>query len=258
MCLKTPAMVRPRRIVDVGRSPVGTVGERKTTMLHRRLTLSLIALVGLLLGSGTIARADYGVTSSRPMSDPLKAETAQRLIGTWRTVIGGDTYYFHVGAGNILGKLNWMELVLVRAAKKKPAFYVRHFIGFPTTIGDDTYFNIGYPSKLIPQLRGAKPEEVIASVDRYDIFQLRLTGDHLDILVPDQKLIRASIKAGKIKGKDAKVDDTRENLIKFIKSSGKKLFPRNFRYTRVKDPVVPAKKPAKPKGPAEKPAKPRT
>lgn len=229
-------------------------------MLHRRLTLSLIALVGLLLGSGTIARADYGVTSIRPLSDPLKAEIGQRLIGTWRTVIRGDTYYFHVGAGNILGKLNWMELVLVRAAKKKPAFYMRHFIGFPTTIGDDTYFNIGYPSKLIPQLRGAKPEQIIASIDRYDIFQIRLTGDHLDILVPDQKLIRTSIKAGKIKGKDAKVDDTRENLIQFIKSSGKKLFPGRFRYTRVKDPVVPVKKkpaPAKkPPAKAKPPAKP--
>ena len=156
-------------------------------MLHRRFTLPLIALVGLLLGSGTMARADYGVTSSRPLSDPLKAETAQRLIGTWRTVIRGDTYYFHVGAGNILGKLNWMELVLVKPGKKKPDFYMRHFIGFPTIIGDDIYFNVGYTPKLIPQLRGAKPEEVIASVDRYDIFHLRLTGDTLDIFAPDKK-----------------------------------------------------------------------
>jgi len=226
-------------------------------MLHRRFTLSLIALVGLLLGLGMTARADYGITSARPLSDPLKAKIDQRLIGTWRTVIRGETYYFHIGAGNILGKLNWMELALVKPGKQKPKFYMRHFIGFPTTIGENNYFNIGYTSKLIPQLRGAKPEEVIASVDRYDIFQYKLVGDHLDILAPDQKFIRSSIKEGKIKGKDAKTDDTSENIIKFIKSVGKKMFPKKFRYTRVKDPQSPRKKPAKPaktKTPAKKPA----
>ena len=233
-------------------------------MLHRRFTLSLIALAGLLLGGlGMTARADYGITSARPLSDPLKGGIDQRLIGTWRTVIRGETYYFHIGAGNILGKLNWMELALVKPGKKKPKFYMRHFIGFPTIIGDNNYFNIGYTSKLIPQLRGAKPEEMIAAVDRYDIFQYKLVGDHLDILAPDQKFIRASIKAGKIKGKDAKADDTMENIIKFIKSVGQKMFPKKFRYTRVKDPespgkkAAPAKKPAKPKAPA-KPAKTKT
>ena len=232
-------------------------------MLHRRFALSLIALVGLLPGLGMRARADYGITSSRPLSDPLKGGIDQRLIGTWRTVIRGETYYFHIGAGNILGKLNWMELALVKPGKAKPKFYMRHFIGFPTIIGDNNYFNIGYTSKLIPQLRGAKPEELIASVDRYDIFQYKLVGDHLDILAPDQKFMRASIKAGKIKGKDAKTDDTSENIIEFIKSVGQKMFPKKFRYTRVKDPEASAKKPAPAKKPAEvkapaKPAKAKT
>ncbi|MDP6543778.1 MAG: hypothetical protein QGH60_07265 [Phycisphaerae bacterium] len=242
-------------------------------MQNRRFILSLIVLAGLIGGLGMNAMADYGITSSRPLSDPLKAKIDQRLIGTWRTVIRGETYYFHIGAGNILGKLNWMELALVKPGKKKPAFYMRHFIGFPTIIGDKNYFNIGYTSKLIPQLRGSKPEELIASVDRYDIFQYKLDGDHLDILAPDQKFIRSSIKAGKIKGKDAKANDTAENLREFIKSVGKKMFPKKFRYTRVKDPESPSKKPAptkkKPaKGPeraktprktaAAKPAKPAT
>jgi len=220
-------------------------------MLHRRFTLSLITLVGLLLGLGMRARADYGITSARPLSDPLKGGIDQRLIGTWRSVIRGETYFFHIGAGNIMGKLNWMEVVLVKPGKKKPAFYMRHFVGFPTIIGDDNYFNIGYTSKLVPQLRGDKPEAVIASVDRYDIFQYKFNGDHLDILAPDQKFIRTSIKAGKIKGSNAKADDTSENLIKFIKSVGKKMFPRKFRYTRLGGPGSPAKKPA----PAKKSAK---
>jgi len=220
-------------------------------MLHGRLTLSLIVLVGLLLGLATMARADYGVTSSGPLSDPLKGGINQRLIGTWRAVIRGEAYYFHVGAGNLLGKLNWMELVLVKTGKKRPAFYMRHFIGFPTVVGDETYFNIGYTRKLIPQLRGAKPEEVTTSVDRYDIFLYKLTGDNLDIFAPDQKLIRTAIQAGKIKGSGAKIEDTRENLVKFIKSSGKKLFPRAFRYTRVKDAESPGKKPAAAKKPAK-------
>jgi hypothetical protein len=124
-------------------------------------------------------------------------------------------------------------------------------ISYPTTIGDKNYFNIGYTAKLVPQLRGTKPQELIASVDRYDIFQYKFVGDTLEILAPDQKFIRTSIKAGKIKGKDAKTDDTSENIIKFIKSVGQKMFPKKFRYTRVKDPESPGKKPA----PAKKPAK---
>jgi len=229
-------------------------------MLHRRTTLSLIALMGLILGLGMTARADYGITSSRPLSDPMETKIDQRLIGTWRTVIRNETYYFHIGAGNILGKLNWMELVLVKPGKKKPAFYMRHFVGFPTIIGDKNYFNIGYTSKLVPQLRGAKPKDLIASVDRYDIFQYKFVGDTLEILAPDQKFIRTSIKAGKIKGKDAKIDDTVEKLLAFMKSIGKKMFPKKFVYTRVKDLESPgkksakAKKPAKAKAPAKKPA----
>ena len=223
-------------------------------MLNRRNTVSLIALVGLLLGFGMRARADYGITSSRPLSDPLKAEIDQRIIGTWRSVIRGETYYFHIGAGNILGKLNWMEVVLVKPGKKKPAFYMRHFVGFPTIIGDKNYFNIGYTSKLVPQLRGAKPEELIASVDRYDVFEYKFVGENLDIMAPNQKLIRTSIKEGKIKGSNAKVEDTVTNLLAFIKSMGKKMFTTKFVYTRVKDPEPPAKKPAKAKSPAKKPA----
>jgi len=213
-------------------------------MLYRRFTLSLVVLVGVVLGSGLTARADYGVGSTRPLSDPLKAEIDQRFIGTWRTVIRGDTYFFHVGEGNILGKLNWTEFALVKMGKKKRTFYVRHFIGFPTTIGDRTFFNVGYTTKLIPQLRGATPEQVIASVDRYDIFELRLDGDILHVVSANQKFLRAAIKEGKIKGADAKVDDTQENLVAFVTSDAKKLFPGGFRYTRVKAPAAPAKKAA--------------
>ncbi len=224
-------------------------------MVHCRFAVSGIVLVSLLLGLAPGARADYGVTTSRPLSDPLKAELDPRLIGTWRTIIRGNAYFFHIGAGNILGKLNWMELVLVKPGTKRPEFYMRHFIGFPTKIGDVTYFNVGYQPKMIPQLRGATPEQVTASVDRYDIFLYKLEGDTLDIFAPNQRFIREAIKAGKIKGSGSKIEDTPENVIKFIKASGKTLFPRKFRYTRVKVPKAPAKKPAEGKPAAKTPAK---
>ena len=157
-------------------------------MDHGRFTVSLVVLVSLLLGSAAAAKADYGVTSSVPLSDPLQAKIEQRLIGTWRTVIRGETYYFHLGAGNLLGKLDWMEVALVKTGKKKPAFYMRHFVGFPTIIDGEIYFNIGYSSKLIPQLRGATPKQVVASIDRYDIFQLKLSGLGLADLAEFQDL----------------------------------------------------------------------
>jgi hypothetical protein len=59
------------------------------------------------------AEADYGVESTRPVSDPHQASIDDRPVGTWRAVIQEKTYYLHVGTGNIVGQSNWMELVLV-------------------------------------------------------------------------------------------------------------------------------------------------
>ena len=87
---------------------------------------------------------------------------------------------------------------------------------------------------LITQLRGSKPEELISSVDRYDILKFDVTEEYLDVWSADQKFIRAAIEAGKIKGTGATIDDTTENLARFIESSGAKLWGRKIRYTRVK------------------------
>ncbi len=202
-------------------------------MLHRPFTLCLIALLGLLLpGFAMRAEADLGVESNRPLSDPRQAKIEERVVGTWRGTIQGKPYFLHVGIGNIVGQSNWMELVMVKQAKK-PSFYMYHKIGFPSTIGDKCFFNVANVSKLIPQLRGSKTEELISSVARYDIYKYEVTEDYLDIWAADQKFVRESIKAGKIKGTDATIDDTAENLIRFVESAPK-LFGKKVRYTRVK------------------------
>jgi hypothetical protein len=87
---------------------------------------------------------------------------------------------------------------------------------------------------LITQLRGSKLEEITSSVDRYDILKYDVTEEYLDVWAADQKLVRAAIEAGKIKGTGATIDDTTENLARFIKSSGAKLWSKKVRYTRVK------------------------
>jgi len=203
-------------------------------MLHRRFTLSLIALVSLLLpGFGMRAQADLGVESSCPLSDPHQAKIDERTVGTWRAIIKEKTYYLHVGTGNVVGKSNWMELVLVNPGEK-PTFYLHHKIGFPNTIGENSFFNIANLSMLISQLRGSKTEDLMSSVGRWDIFKYDVTEEYLDVWAPDQDFVRESIKAGKIKGTDASIDDTTENLIRFIESSAPKLFVKKVRYTRVK------------------------
>jgi len=219
----------------------------------------MIAFVSmLLLGFGMSAKADYGVTSKQPLSDPAAAKIDERPTGTWRAVIRDKTYYLHVGTGNIVGKFNWMELVLVNPGKEKPMFYLHHHVGFASTIGDESFFNIAYMSKLIPQLRGSKIEDLLPSVERYDILKYELTGDYLDIWSADQKLIREAIKSGKIKGTEGKVDDTAENIVNFIKSSGDKLYVKKFRYTRVKEPAPkPSEESSKTQSPSE-PEKPAT
>ena len=206
----------------------------ETIMLHQRCTLSLIALVSLLLpGFGMQAEADLGVESNRPLSDPHQAKIDERTVGTWRAIIKEKTYYLHIGTGNIVGQSNWMELVLVNPGEK-PTFYLHHKIGFPSNVGENSFFNIANLSVLISQLRGSTTEDLMSSVGRWDIFKYELTEDYLDVWAPDQKFVREAIKAGTIKGTDASVDDSTENLIHFIESSAPKLFVSKVRSTRVK------------------------
>jgi hypothetical protein len=203
-------------------------------MLQRRFTLPLIALVSLLfLGLGMRAEADYGVESKRPLSDPHQASIDDCPVGTWRAVIQEKTYFLHVGTGNIVGQSNWMELVLVNPGDK-PTFYLHHKVGFPTTIGKMGFFNVANMSVLISQLRGSTTEKLVSSVERYDILKYEVTEEYLDVSPADQKVVRAAIEAGEVKGIDATVDDTAENLTRFIETSAAKLFPNKIRYTRVK------------------------
>src|SRR5512134_189947 len=132
-------------------------------MLHRKFTLSLIALASLqLVGFIMLARADYGVESRRPLSDPQKAKIENRAVGTWRATIDGKQYYLHAGTGNIVGKSDWMELVLVHPGEK-PSFYLHHKIGFVSVVGGKNYFNVANLSVLVTQIRGTKPEELAAA-----------------------------------------------------------------------------------------------
>ena len=203
-------------------------------MFHRRFILSGIALVSLLLpGFAMRAKADYGVESNRPLSDPRGARVDERPVGTWRTVIDDKQYFLHAGTGNIVGQSNWMELVLVHPGEK-PSFYLHHKVGFASTIGDQSFFNVANMSVLISQLRGSKTEELKSSVERYDIFRYDVTEDYLDVWAADQKFVREAIEAGRIKGNGATVDDTTENLVRFIESSADKLWGKKVRYTRVK------------------------
>lgn len=209
-------------------------------MLYRRFQLvSSVCWAALLAGLASPLWADYGVSTKRPLSSPRDAKIDESVAGTWRTVIRGKTYYLHIGTGNIVGKFDWMELVLVNPGDKKPTFYVYRFVGYPSSVGGERYFNVALLSKLIPQIRGSKVEDLLSAVDRYEIMQYRLQGDYLDIWSADQKLVRAAIKEGKIKGNQACIDDTPENVARFIESTPN-LFPNKFRYTRVKDPAPPA------------------
>lgn len=202
-------------------------------MLQPRFTLPLIALVSLLvLGFGIRAQADYGVESKRPLSDPHQAVLDDLPVGTWQTVIREKPYFLHVGTGNIVGQSNWMELVLVNTGDR-PTFYLYHKVGFHSTIGDMSFVNVANVSVLISQLRGSETEDLVSSVDRYDILKYEVTEDYLDVWPADQKVVRAAIEAGEIEGIEATIDDTEENLIRFIEASAAKLFTNKIRYTRV-------------------------
>ncbi len=204
-------------------------------MLHRQFTLSSIALVGLLLpGFVMRADADYGLESKSPLSDPQQVIADQRTVGTWRGTVRGQLYYLHVGpTASITGESNWLELILVNPGNK-PAIYLNHKIGFFTTIGDQTFFNAANLSVRITQLRGSTVEELLSSVARFDIFKYDVTEDTLDVWAADQKFVKEAIAAGKIKGSGATIDDTTENVARFVEESGPKLFTKKVQYTRMK------------------------
>ena len=203
-------------------------------MSHRKFTLTLIALASLqLLGFTMLARADYGVESRRPLSDSQKAKIENRAVGTWRATLDGKQYYLHAGTGNIVGKSDWMELVLVHPGEK-PSFYLHHKIGFVSVIGEQGYFNVANLSVLPTQLRGCKPEELAAAVERYDILKYEVTGDTMNVRSADQKFVKAAIEAGKIKGHGATIYDRTGNLSRLFESSPPALWGNKFTYTRVK------------------------
>jgi hypothetical protein len=67
-------------------------------MSHRRFSLTVTALAILMLpGFAMRAKADYGVESKRPLSDPRQAKIDQRPVGTWRATIQDKQYYLHAG-----------------------------------------------------------------------------------------------------------------------------------------------------------------
>ena len=130
-------------------------------------------------------------------------------------------------------KFNHSSTLLVHPGEKS-SFYLHHKIGFVSVIGGQNYFNVANLSVLPMQLRGSKPEELAAAVERYDILKYEVSGDTMNIWAADQKFIKAAIEAGKIKGKGATIEDSTENLIRFVESSPPALWGNKFTYTRVK------------------------
>jgi len=202
--------------------------------MFRRLTLFLSVFVILLLPPFGMqwAAADYGIGAKQPPGDPQQAKVDERIIGVWRGTIQEKTYYLHVGTGN-LTEANWMEVALILQGKDK-SFYVHHKIGFPSSIGDTDFFHIANTARLVSQLRGSTKEQLLSSVSRYDSFKYDVTEEYLDVFPANQEFLKDTIKAGKIKGKDATIDDTPENLRHFIESSRAKLFGKAIRFVRVK------------------------
>ena len=204
-------------------------------LFPRSLTFALIVSV-LLLGSVIQqAEAGFGVESKQPLAGALEAQVDERVVGAWQATIQDKIYFLHVGVGNISPQSHWMELVLLNQGEPgKQSFYVHHKLGFPSTIGDSCVFSIADTSRTLEQLRNSRPQELLEAVGRYDIYKYAVTDDHLDVWAANQEFIRESIQAGKIKGNGAAIHDTSDNLLRFIESSGSKLFPQPIRFVRVK------------------------
>jgi hypothetical protein len=204
-------------------------------MFPQSLTFSLI-VTGLLSVSVTQpAKAGFGVESKQPPAGAHEAKIDERAVGAWQATIQEQTYFLHIGIGNISPQSHWMELVLLNQGDPaKQSFYVHHKLGFPSTIGDSRVFSVADTLLTLEQLRNSELKELLEAVGKYDIYQYDVTDNYLDVWPANQEFIRESIQAGKIKGNGAAIHDTSDNLMHFIEASGPKLFPKPIRFVRVK------------------------
>jgi hypothetical protein len=171
------------------------------------------------------------VDSDNPLSDPKEAKADKELFGVWRfEEPGGEVTYYHVGAA---GKDFPAGVMRVKAVRHEANGVLPHpdnddLLAFATTLGNNRYLNVtGLPEEAMKKMQKSSWEPSLA--EGYWIFKYEIRGDKLVIagMDPDQK--EAAIKGGKIKGsidgKNVRITDTTENLVRLVESAdARKLF----------------------------------
>lgn len=165
------------------------------------------------------------IDSEKPLSDPEQAKPAKELLGLWRErQEDGSTRYYHVGLADDMnmfpGRLMQMAIVDHHKDGTIEADPNAFFL-FPTTLGDRHFLNITVlePDQLKEVKKsGWKPE----MFKGYWIYEYKLDGDKVKLLMMDPEQKKSLIESKKLKG-IIKTDQisfqvSTEDLVKLITS----------------------------------------
>jgi hypothetical protein len=170
------------------------------------------------------------VDSTKPLSDPRKAEPDKQLLGLWRHVAeDGRISFYHIGqAGQ-----EWPEGVLRvvgvshHQGQLDPAAEMLLFV---SRVGQKAYLNI---AELKPDLAQQIKEKGWEAVQGYFLWRYQIEADRLTVWPMDNDAKRQAIEAGKLKGevstgrfRVAKFTDTPENLARFLAEAGDSLLSK--------------------------------
>jgi hypothetical protein len=203
----------------------------------------IFAIVFFAVGLAVIGCDD----SKNPLSDPQKAKPDMRLAGVWRgPEKNGMVAYYHVGRFGRPLPAGVLRLVMVGHFKDGKVDSPTEMVMFSTTLGENTYANVGVPDEKGLSLlaeKGWKPE----AVESFLIFRYKIDGDNLLVWQMDVAAKQRAIETHKIKGvikerkgnqviKQVAFTDSTENVARLIATEGDKLFSKEplFKLERVK------------------------
>jgi len=192
----------------------------------RRVVCLAVLISPLALGSGC-------VVSDNPLSDPEKATPDEELFGVWKNADDKGIGYSAVGRVDQRKSRGipegMMKFTNCRIDRKTSVVTGGTGLGFPTVIGESRYLNIVVLNPpATEEFQAGKWTWDKNDLKAYWIVKYQIKNDQLMLFNGDNVAINEAIRAGKIKGEGngegSRLTDTTDNLFRFFKQEGHRIY----------------------------------
>lgn len=160
-------------------------------------------------------------TATNPLSEPEKAKPDERLSGIWRCEQEKEVIFWFIAEPSSLNaQPGVVELTVLHVGPDGRVFQRDDRLSlFASRIGDHSYLNMTAPRQV------AKESEAGYLLFRYVVQGDQLTANRMAD-APIRKAIEQKAIKGEIRGATVVIDDTTDNLHRFVKkSNAAELFP---------------------------------